>query len=268
MVFNKMPEQANDMHRSSKVINENKKGGYKSQLQGMRYKNITRTILDLLYPPPPFINVIENNDRLFIREAIFKNGSRILDIGSGISKGPGAWLWRDCYNSGAKIVRLDIVSGPNIDYVADATDLPEDIGKFDAVILQSVPEHVKEIQKLFSEAIRVLKVGGYIYVEMPFLQGVHGDPSDYWRTTLDGLQELVYPCNVIKAGVSGGPIGSIVWIFSDLVSNITKWNLLNFAFRYSSRWILSPLRYFDILLRTTKSAHRLASENFCLARKE
>jgi hypothetical protein len=32
--------------------------------------------------------VIENNDGLFIREAIFKNGSRILDIGSGISKCP------------------------------------------------------------------------------------------------------------------------------------------------------------------------------------
>jgi SAM-dependent methyltransferase len=249
------------------MINKNQKGGYKSQLHGMSQKKHLHLIFDLFYPPPPFINVIKNQDRLFIRDAIFKKGSRVLDIGSGISKGPGSWLWEECYNSGVEIIRLDIVSGPNIDYVADATDLPEDIGQFDAVILQSVPEHVKEIQKLFSEAIRVLKVGGYIYVEMPFLQGVHGDPSDYWRTTLDGLQELVYPCNVIKAGVSGGPIGAIVWIFSDFISNITKWNSLNFFLRFFSRWIFSPLRYFDILLRSTKSANRLASENFCLARK-
>ena len=37
---------------------------------------------------------------------------------------------------------------------------------------------------------RVLKPGGYIYSEVPFLQGFHADPDDYQRYTLQGLKIL------------------------------------------------------------------------------
>lgn len=243
------------------------KGGFRSRVRHMSSNVFIRKIINIIFPPPPFINVISKRDKIEIRKLIFRKNARVLDIGAGISKGPGSWLWRNIYISDLKILRLDIVAGPGIDFVADATDMPDGIGEFDAVILQSVPEHVLDIKKLFSESIRVLKPGGLIYIEMPFLQGVHGDPNDYWRLTLGGLIELINPCVTIKSGVSGGPVGSIIWIISDLVSNISPWTLLNIILRFISRWALSPLRFIDLLIIKTDAANRLACEHYYLGKK-
>jgi len=243
------------------------KGGFRSRVRHMSSNALIQKIINVIFPPPPFLNIISKKDRKEIKKLIFRKNARVLDVGAGISKGPGSWLWKNIGDTEVKILRLDIVAGPGIDFVADATDMPNEIGEFDAVILQSVPEHVLDIKKIFSESIRILKPGGVIYIEMPFLQGVHGDPNDYWRLTLDGLIELLKPCVMVKSGVSGGPLGSIVWIISDLVSNMSPWTAPNSFLRFISRWVLSPFRYIDLLIPKTKAANRLACENYYLGKK-
>jgi hypothetical protein len=247
--------------------NSGQGGGFGARITTFSNNKILRKILRAIYPPAPFINIILSRERKLIKSAVFPNGARVLDVGAGLAKGPGSWLWDPLYLAKVEIVRLDICDGQNIDIVADATNLPKDIGLFDSVILQSVPEHVENISMLFQQVTSVLKNGGVLYIEMPFLQGVHGDPSDFWRATIPGLAHLVSPCKIIMAGVSGGPFGSLIWIISDLLSNISQSKGLNSLVRFVLRWILAPFRVFDILLLNTEAAKRLACEYYCLVKK-
>lgn len=242
-------------------------GGYGSKILGFSESFHLRDLIKALYPPAPFVNCISTIEKLYIQDCIFAKGNRILDVGSGLSKGPGAWLWKAKNISDCDIIRMDICDGDGVDIVADATSPPSSIGKFDSIIMQSVPEHVEDICKLVMEMKRLLNINGFIYVEMPFLQGVHADPDDYWRTTPQGLKVLFSPMKVIRSGVSGGVLGSLVWIFCDFVSNLSSSKILNLIIRFVIRWIASPLRYIDILIRDTQSAKRLSCENYILVKK-
>ena len=84
------------------------------------------------------------------------------------------------------IVNLDSSSQPDI--VASAESLPLSDGSFDHFILTEVLEHLPRPDKALSEASRVLKTGGHGVISMPFLVGIHGDPSDFQRWTLSGLE--------------------------------------------------------------------------------
>jgi SAM-dependent methyltransferase len=244
-------------------------GGYGSRLEN--YKNpVIRKSLEIIYPPAPFFNVIPKAEKQKIQTKIFGKAlnCKILDIGSGLTKGPGSWLWRNQPKD--NITRVDIVDGPNIDVVADATDLPFANNSYDSVILQSVVEHVEDKKALLDECVRVLKPGGYIYIEMPFLQGLHGDPSDFWRMTQNGLRSQLNSRNIelILEGVSGGPMGTLIWIISDLVSYLTKRNLINLVIRFIFRWLLSPLKYLDFVIQKTPAASRTACELYYLGTRK
>ena len=75
-----------------------------------------------------------------------------------------------------------------IDYNYDIHDLKFDDETFDGVVCWSILEHVPNPQKAISELYRVLKPGGQIWVQLPFLYPFHEEPKDYWRVTPDGLR--------------------------------------------------------------------------------
>lgn len=81
---------------------------------------------------------------------------------------------------------MDTTSKP--DLIANAESLPLSDGSFDHFLLTEVLEHVPSPEKVLSEASRVLKTGGQGVISMPFLVGVHGDPGDFQRWTLGGLE--------------------------------------------------------------------------------
>ncbi len=57
---------------------------------------------------------------------------------------------------------------PNISFVCgDATQLPFDDESFDAVTMFDVLEHIQDDRKAISEALRVLKPGGFLMVSTP-----------------------------------------------------------------------------------------------------
>jgi SAM-dependent methyltransferase len=59
---------------------------------------------------------------------------------------------------------------------------------FDAAVCWSVLEHIPRPQAAIAEIYRVLKPGGLIWVQLPFLFPYHGGPRDYWRVTPSGLR--------------------------------------------------------------------------------
>jgi SAM-dependent methyltransferase len=248
-------------------FSKSKGGGYGNILQNLFKNKYLNRFAEYIYPPAPIVNCIPEKKLNKIRDSIFKSENKILDIGSGIRRGVGARIWRGGASENCEVVTLDIVEGESVDIVADATDIPSGIGPFDVVIMQAVPEHVADYQALFSEAKRVLVEGGYLYIEMPFLQGFHADPDDYWRMTLPGLKYQVRDMRIIESGVSSGPISALVWIITDLFSSLTGYKKLNMCIRFLLRWIFSPFRYIDLLIYETNASSRLAAEYYILAQK-
>jgi SAM-dependent methyltransferase len=62
---------------------------------------------------------------------------------------------------------------------------------FDAILCIAVLEHVDNPAEVMAEMFRVLKPGGHLILEVPFLQPEHKVPTDFQRYTRDGLELLV-----------------------------------------------------------------------------
>lgn len=78
------------------------------------------------------------------------------------------------------------------DVVADLNEpLPIDNGIADTVISLSVMEHLREPQIFLGEAQRILKTGGRMVLQVPFMWRVHEAPYDYFRYTRFGLRYLM-----------------------------------------------------------------------------
>lgn len=71
-----------------------------------------------------------------------------------------------------------------IDMVCDAMNLPFDNESFDTYLCFEVLEHISHPDRLFSEASRVLRQGGYLILTTPFLFRIHGGEDnklDFFR---------------------------------------------------------------------------------------
>lgn len=68
--------------------------------------------------------------------------------------------------------------------------LPIESEVADTVISLSVMEHLREPQVFLSEAHRILKGGGSMVLQVPFMWWVHEAPHDYYRYTQYGLRYM------------------------------------------------------------------------------
>jgi SAM-dependent methyltransferase len=241
-------------------------GGYGSRnLPPFVSNNVVRSLLYMLYPPMPTLNVIPRSRMKNIKDCIFQKNFRVLNIGSGSNAGVGRRLWDN--HSQCDVINMDLGSGDNVDLIGDAHNLQFPDNSFDAVVMQAVIEHLVNPNVAISEALRVLKPGGYLYIEVPFLQGFHADPHDYQRYTLEGLRIRLSAFHEIYSGVSVGPFCTFVWLVRDGFSSCFKQRWLYMVSRFLLSWLLSPFRYLDYFSRNSQSAVRLASEYYFLCQK-
>ena len=70
-----------------------------------------------------------------------------------------------------EIVYSDVsLEARGIQLICDAHDIPFESASFDAVVAQAVLEHVADPNRCVEEFHRVLKPGGVVYAETPFMQ--------------------------------------------------------------------------------------------------
>lgn len=110
---------------------------------------------------------------------------KILDVGSYDVNG----TMKPIFEKG-QYVGLDMESGPNVDVVGVSHDIPFRGDEFDIVISSSCFEHDDMFWVSFQEMCRVLKPGGYMYIQAPSNGPYHGWPGDNWRFYIDSWKAL------------------------------------------------------------------------------
>ena len=117
-------------------------------------------------PNPPLAQTVRDIARL----------DRVLDIGAG-----GRQI-------AEHVVAVDYFPFANTDVISDIHQLAFADSSVDAVVCTGTLEHVRDPGRALDEIFRVLKPGGLVHLEVPFMQPYHADPVDYWRWTLPGLR--------------------------------------------------------------------------------
>jgi len=156
-------------------------------------------------------------DRMFgvLEKDHNRQDKTILVIGCGQQD---AQLAKRFTDDSTCFVFCDVDKSATADLFCDGHDLPFKDGVFDGVISTAVMEHVLWPDRVASEIHRVLRCDGFVYSEIPFLQGVHEGAYDFTRFSLSGHRRLYEYFNEIDAGMVAGP-GPIwfgkSWMFSD-----------------------------------------------------
>lgn len=112
---------------------------------------------------------------------------RVLDIGAGASD------YR-MYFTSAEYKTCDTDSGQikhdfqNLEQITNQ--------KFDIILLIEVLEHVKETDSFLGNVLSLLEKSGEIWISLPFNARYHPCPNDYYRWTIEGIQEVVMRNNL------------------------------------------------------------------------
>ena len=170
------------------------------------YRGPARLVKRLLSPRKQA--TLRNVDRFISALKAAAAQPRVLVVGGG-SIGQGLeQLYGD---PDIAIAAFDIYQTPNIHFVADAHDMPLADSVFAGVVVQAVLEHVLEPPRVAAEIFRVLKPGGLVYAETPFMQQVHEGAYDFTRFTESGHRYLFRAFERIDSGPCGGPGIQFMW---------------------------------------------------------
>jgi SAM-dependent methyltransferase len=183
-------------------------------------------------------------------------GARIADVGAG-----GRRITPD-------IVTIDGMSGPDIDVSCDIHQIPLPDASFDCVFCTGTLQHVTDPNRVLAEIHRLLRPGGIVHVEVPFLHGYHPDPKDYWRWTLPGVNLACERTGFerIDSGAHMGPTSAMVWIAVHYCGGLLP-GRFGSVLSHASRFVFRPLLILDRFWRHNPEAPVIANGVYFVGRK-
>ena len=129
----------------------------------------------------------------FLSERFNKPGFRVLEIGARNVTGAN----RRSRFSAAEYVGFDFYAGENVDVVGDVHKLSSYFtaaagggGSFDLVFSSAVFEHLHMPWVAATEIQKVLKVGGFVFIETHFSYSSHERPWHFFQFSDMGLRAL------------------------------------------------------------------------------
>jgi len=133
------------------------------------------------------------------RAEVIRTGDTVLDIGSG--SGTDALIASRLVGPSGKVYALDMTPAmvtklrrlaptraSNVEVIeGNAERIPRPDASVDVVTSNGMLNLVPDKRRAIAEMFRVLRPGGCVRVQVPFLLGYHGYPDDYFRYTHSAL---------------------------------------------------------------------------------
>ena len=216
--------------------------------------------------PSPSVNLASERVLARLRQLLIDLPlARVLVVGGGRQR---QWLDKRLgVDDKVRLMYSDIDVGADVDVFCDGHDLPFVDGIFDAVVTTAVLEHVLYPERVAAEIYRVVKVGGLLYSELPFMQQVHEGAYDFTRYTLSGHRRLFNGFVEIESGMVAGPGTALVWAIENFALAFVARPAFRKAAKALVRIAFAWIKYADILLANRPEAMDGASCTYLLGRK-
>lgn len=138
----------------------------------------------------------------YLKEQFDKPGVEILEVGSRVVTGAN---WRNLFEY-ANYTGFDYYAGENVDVVGDAHKLSQYFDKkFDLIFSSAVFEHLAMPWKVSLEIIKLLKLGGCVFVETHYSYSSHERPWHFFQYSENALNVLfpeAFGMKCVKKGCS------------------------------------------------------------------
>jgi SAM-dependent methyltransferase len=189
-----------------------------------------------------------------------------LDGGRGLNVGCGDT------RLDPRMVNVDLAATPAVTLLADALALPFAGGCFSLIISQETVEHVPDSFQAVREMARVLRPGGALYLQAPFIIGYHPGPEDYWRFSRAGMRRLVeqagLDCLRVEPAVGSGTgmYRITVEFFADMFARVLP--ALYLPVKAALSVLFYPLVWWNGFLSGGSQSDRIPGGYFAVAVKK
>lgn len=200
------------------------------------------------------------------REMLFRLSPkpRVLIIGGATAGAGTSDLLRE---ERIEFVESDIAIDERTTLVCDAHVLPFADQTFDGVIFQAVMMYLQDYPRSIREILRVLRPGGFVYSDAPFMEQVVGGAYDFYRFTLTGHEYQFRAFEKISSGVSGGPAMATAWSIQYLLLSFTENAAFRAAIRIFCKCTLFWMKYLDLLLVGKRGSVDAAAGTYFMGRR-
>lgn len=227
-------------------------------------RKIKKTLIKLLPRISTNIKARENYNRVAGLLLQRENSPKVLVLGGSVI---GQGIQDILSNPSIEFIESDVSFGTRIGVIIDCHDIPFEDNSLDCVIAQAVLEHVVNPFRCVGEIHRVLKEGGLVYAETPFMQQVHGGKYDFTRFTHLGHRRLFREFEEIDSGATCGPGMALAWSYQYFLLSFFKSKILSSLVKVFVRLTCFWLKYFDHYLINKPGSFDAASGYYFLGRK-
>jgi SAM-dependent methyltransferase len=189
---------------------------------------------------------------------------KVLVIGSG-TLGAGMHILAE--SPAVQLIETDVRITPRTQLVCDAHDLPFESGSIDGVVLQAVLDDLTDPPRCIEEIHRVLRGGGLVYAETPFLFPVHDGWHDFTRYTHMGHRLLFRRFDEIASGAVAGPGVAMALIYRALLCSLVQGKAARYAMTVMAHVTGFWLKYLDRLIVDGRAAIDAPSGVYFMGKK-
>ena len=216
--------------------------------------------------PAISMNVAAKRNYRGFREMLFtlSRAPRVLIIGGATAGAGTSELLED---DRIDFVELDVAIDERTTLVCDAHVLPFADQTFDGVIFQAVMMYLEDYPRCIREIFRVLKPGGIVYSDAPFVQQVVGGEYDFYRFTLRGHEYQFRQFERVSSGISCGPAMATAWSIQYLLLSFSESGAVRAAIRVLCKCTLFWMKYLDLLLVNKRGSVDAAAGTYFWGRR-
>src|SRR5205823_4227539 len=130
---------------------------------------------------------------------------------------------------GKNCMNIDIQSKQNVDVISDIHELPASLGDFDAIVCNGVLQYCESPHKVAKEFYRVLRPGGYLFIDAPWIQPFCPDTPDRFRFSADALRSIFSIFEIIELEPSIRPGSAFAMLGVHIAQTLTSSRYINYV---------------------------------------